>query len=69
VKNWCKQEGIQYWDLSGILRALWRINLLTKEQVRSIVTQIQAKDRIVFKDQEQIFAECEAVTLRMDVRF
>ena len=57
VKNWCQQAGIQYWDLPGILRALWRIHLLTKEQVRSLVIQIEAKDRIVFKDQEQIFAE------------
>jgi predicted nucleic acid-binding protein len=57
VKNWCQQAGIQYWDLPGILRALWRTNLLRKEQVRNLVTQIEAKDRIVFRDQEQIFAE------------
>jgi predicted nucleic acid-binding protein len=57
VKNWCQQAGIQYWDLPGILRALWRVHLLTKEQVRSLVIQIEAKDRIVFKNQEQIFAE------------
>ena len=57
VKNWCRQAGIQYWDLPGILRALWRTHLLTQEQVRSLVTQIEAKDRIVFKDQEYIFAE------------
>lgn len=57
VKNWCQQAGIQYWDLPGILRALWRTHLLTKEQVRSLVTQIEEKDRIVFRDQEQIFAE------------
>src|SRR5438128_1246812 len=30
VKNWCQQAGIQYWDLPGILRALWRIHLRTK---------------------------------------
>jgi predicted nucleic acid-binding protein len=57
VKNWCQQAGIQYWDLPGILRALWRTHLRTKEQVRGLVTQIEAKDRIVFRDQEQIFAE------------
>jgi predicted nucleic acid-binding protein len=57
VKNWCQQAGIQYWDLPGILRALWRTRLRTKGQVRSLVTQIEAKDRIVFRDQEQIFAE------------
>ena len=57
VKNWCQQGGIQYWDLPGILRALWRTHLLTQEQVRSLMMQIEEKDRIVFRDQEQIFVE------------
>jgi predicted nucleic acid-binding protein len=57
VKNWCKKIGRTYWDLPGILRAFWRTNLLTKEQVQRLVNEIEAKDRIVFKDKEQIFAE------------
>jgi predicted nucleic acid-binding protein len=57
VKNWCTQAGITYWDLTGILRALWRTNLLTKEQVRRLIVQIERRDRIVFKDQQQIFEE------------
>ena len=57
VKNWCERAAIPYWDLPGILRALWRTNLLTKEQVRRLIIQIEQKDRIVFKDREQIFAE------------
>jgi len=57
VKNWCKRAGIGCWDLPGVLRALWRMNLLTKEQVRELVEQIETKDRIVFKNKEQIFQE------------
>lgn len=57
VRNWCRRAEITYWDLPGILRALWRTKLLTKEQVRRLVTQIEEKDRIVFRDREQIFAE------------
>ncbi len=57
VKNWCKRAGIGYWDLPGVLRALWRMNLLTKEQVRGLMAQIEAKDRIVFKNPEQIFRD------------
>ncbi|MGH8069694.1 MAG: hypothetical protein ACRERE_31520 [Candidatus Entotheonellia bacterium] len=57
VKNWCKIAGITYWDLPGILRALWRTNLLPKEQVRRLITEIEEKDRIVLKDQRQIFEE------------
>lgn len=55
VKNWCKRTGIGYWDLPGVLRALWRTNLLTKEQVQGLMEQIETKDRIVFKNREQIF--------------
>lgn len=57
VKNWCKKTDITYWDLPGILRAFWRTTLLTKEQVRGLVNEIEAKDRVVFKDKEQIFGE------------
>ena len=57
VKNWCQRTGIQYWDLPGILRAFWRIQVLTQDQVRSLVRQIEVKDRIVFREQDQIFAE------------
>jgi predicted nucleic acid-binding protein len=57
VKNWCKRERIEYWDLPGILRASWRINLLPKAQVQSLIDQIEAKDRIVFKNKEAILQE------------
>ena len=50
VKNWCKRIGIRYWDLPGILRAFWRMNFLTKEQARNLITQIEENDRVVFKD-------------------
>lgn len=55
VKNWCKRTGIGYWDLPGLLRALWRTNLLTREQVQGLIEQIEIRDRIVFKNREQIF--------------
>ena len=57
VKNWCKRAGIGYWDLPGVLRALWRTKLLTKEQAQGLIEQIETKDRIVFKNKEQIFQE------------
>jgi len=57
VKNWCQRTGLGSWDLPGILRALWRRQLRTREEVRALVTQIETHDRIVFKDPEQIFVE------------
>ena len=55
VKNWCERNGMVYWDLPRILRALWRTNILTKEQVRRLVEQIEMKDRVVFRNQAAIF--------------
>jgi predicted nucleic acid-binding protein len=57
VKNWCERMDIACWDLPRILRALWRTNLLKKEQVRRLVEQIEIKDRVVFRNQETIFEE------------
>ena len=57
IKNWCQREQIDYWDLPGLLRALWRTNLASREQVRSLIDQIEAKDRIVFKNREAILHE------------
>lgn len=57
VKNWCKRTGVGYFDLPGILRALWRTNLLNKEEVRTLMVQIEGRDRIVFKHKEQVFED------------
>ena len=57
IKNWCQREGIAYWDLPGILRALWRTDITAKVQVRSLIDQIEAKDRIVFKNKEAILQD------------
>ena len=57
IKNWCQREQIDYWDLPGLLRALWRTNLASREQVRSLIDRIEAKDRIIFKNREAILQE------------
>jgi len=57
VRNWCHRSGIGCWDLSGILRALWRDGILNKQQVRDLMVEIEAKDRVVFKNADQIFQE------------
>ena len=57
VRNWCHRSGIDCWDLSGILRALWREGILTKQEVRDLMAEIEAKDRVVFKNVDQIFQE------------
>ncbi len=57
IKNWCKRERIEYWDLPGLLRALWRTNVASRELVRSLIDEIEAKDRIVFRNKEAILQD------------
>ncbi|MBI4596591.1 MAG: hypothetical protein HY730_09505 [Candidatus Tectomicrobia bacterium] len=57
IKNWCNKAGIKCFDLPAILSALWRTELLTKEGVQELCRQIEEKDRVVFKDKEQIFID------------
>lgn len=57
VKHWCERQRLTYLDLPGILRALWKTKLLSQEQVQSLIEQIETKDKIRFKNQEQIFSD------------
>ena len=62
IKNWCKRERIECWDLPALLRALWRTNIVSRELVRSLIDQIEAKDRIVFRNKEAILQEQQLFT-------
>jgi predicted nucleic acid-binding protein len=57
VKNWCTREQVDYWDLPGLLRAFWTTGFVSREQVKSLIAQIEVKDRIVFKNREIILQE------------
>ena len=46
--------------LLGLVRhpaPLWRDGILNKQQVRDLMVEIEAKDRVVFKNMDQIFQE------------
>ncbi len=57
IKNWCMRQQIDSWDLPGLLRAFWRTELLSREAVRRLIDQIEAKDRIVFRNKDAILQE------------
>ena len=60
VKNWCQRERIPYLDLPAFLRALWRTGLMRKEEVEQLIKEIEEKDRVVFKNKEQILADASS---------
>ena len=57
IRNYCKREKINSMDLPGLLRFLWRNQILTKAKVSFLIEEIEAKDNIVFKSTEEIFKE------------
>ncbi|MCK4466232.1 MAG: hypothetical protein KAU83_11025 [Bacteroidales bacterium] len=57
VKNYCQKHNINFIDLPGMLRFLWKKNLLSKNRVKELVVKIECQDNIIFKSKEKIFTE------------
>lgn len=55
ARNFCREKGIPCLDLPGILRALWMQGHCSKREIRDIVTEMERREGIVFKDRESIF--------------
>jgi len=55
AKNFCKRDGIAYFDIKGILRAFYKERVLKEEEIRRIVKDIEEKDNTRLKGFEDIF--------------
>jgi len=55
AKNFCKTDNIVYFDLKGILRALYKKNVFDGEEIRDLVEAIEEKDNTRIKDFEDVF--------------
>ncbi len=55
AKNFCKRDGIAYFDIKGILRAFYVEIVLNEEEIRSLVKEIEEKDNTRIKGFEEIF--------------
>ena len=56
ARNYCLSNGIEVFDLIDVLRALWKLGVCSKRRVRRLVTGIEAKEGMVIKRKEEIFA-------------
>ncbi len=56
ARNYCWERTIPCLDLPSILRGLWREHVLTKQQVRELLRQIETEQGIVVKNRDAIFA-------------
>ena len=55
AKNFCKSNGILYFDIKGILRTLFLKGMLNEKELRKLVSEIEEKDNTKIKDFEEIF--------------
>jgi predicted nucleic acid-binding protein len=57
ARNYCRTVGVEVFDLIEILRSLWKLDICTKREVRRLVAGIEAKEGMVIKNKERIFAK------------
>ena len=57
ARNFCRAEGIEVFDLIDVLRALWKLRVCAKQQVRQLVADIETKEKLVIKRKTEIFAK------------
>jgi predicted nucleic acid-binding protein len=57
ARNFCLSEGIEVFDLIEVLRALWRLGVCSKQQVRQLVADIESKEGTVIRRKGAIFAK------------
>lgn len=57
VKHHCEQNGILCINLNAILRSLWRLGIINKDQVKALMKEMEDKDRMTFKAVDEIFGD------------
>lgn len=55
VMHHCNTNHILCINLTQILRALWELNILTQNDVRQVIEEIERKDNLKFRTIEPIF--------------
>lgn len=50
AKRVCDHYGIEFIDLSMILKSLLTAKVLTKNEVRALINEIEDKDKVIIKD-------------------
>jgi predicted nucleic acid-binding protein len=57
ARNFCLTEGIEVFDLMDMFRALWKLRVCSKRQVRRLVNDIENREGMVIKHKDRIFAQ------------
>ncbi len=54
IINYCTRRSIPCLWLDVVLRALWKKEILTRDEVENVIKEIEKKDRIVITGKEEI---------------
>jgi predicted nucleic acid-binding protein len=57
VKNFCEKKGVVCIDLNGILKALWKFKILSKDDVLELINEIEHKDNVIVTSKDGILEE------------
>jgi predicted nucleic acid-binding protein len=55
ARNYCREAGVEAFDLAGLLRALWTTGARPKKFVRGVLDRMEEAEGIVFKNKDSIF--------------
>jgi len=57
VKNYCKENGIEFLDMEEILRAMKLKKILSREGLRKLIDDIEKKDHTIIKSKDDILED------------
>ncbi len=57
VKNYCRENGIEFLDLEEILRAMKLRKILKREELKKLINDIEKKDHTIVKSKEDILED------------
>ena len=50
AKKFAKEYGVEAWDITDILKALWASGVKAKEEIKVIISEMEKKDGMVIQD-------------------
>lgn len=57
VKNYCRENGVEFLDMEEILRAMKQRKILSREELISLIEEIEKKDHTIVKSRDAIIED------------
>ena len=59
VRNYCRNHGVEIYDLPRLLRALWENKVVSRQKVQKLVSDMERLEGIAFKNKDRIFKKTQ----------